>query len=136
MKASRMIDPTLDLSTATARVWDVVVIGAGPAGSLAARELARRNCTVLLVDRAAFPRWKVCGSCLNGRALAMLDEAGLGDLPERNEAVPLSAFHLAGGGRAATVSLPGGVALSRSRFDAALVEEAIREGAAFLPQTT
>lgn len=131
-----MIRPTLDLTEAAAQSWDAVVIGAGPAGSLVARELARRNCSVLLVDRSAFPRWKVCGACLNGRALATLGDAGLGDLPKRKEAVPLDAVRLSASGRSATVSLPGGAALSRFSFDAALIEEAIRCGAAFLPQTT
>jgi menaquinone-9 beta-reductase len=131
-----MIRPTLDLSDAAAQFWDVIVIGAGPAGSLVARELARRCCSALLVDRSAFPRWKVCGACLNGRSLATLAEAGLGELTRRNAAVPLDSLRLAAGGRSASVSLPGGAALSRFRFDAALIEEAIRCGAAFLPQTT
>ena len=49
---------------------DVLVIGAGPAGSVTARELARRGRRVLLVDKAAFPRPKVCGCCLNAAAVA------------------------------------------------------------------
>src|SRR5262249_23647918 len=55
---------TLDLMTTSERRWDAVVVGAGPAGALAARELARLGAAVLLVDRATFPRWKVCGCCL------------------------------------------------------------------------
>ena len=62
------IGPTLSLADASARTWDAVVVGAGPAGAVAARELARRGTTVLLVDRASFPRNKVCGACLNVRA--------------------------------------------------------------------
>ncbi|HEY2155642.1 MAG TPA: FAD-dependent monooxygenase, partial [Isosphaeraceae bacterium] len=57
--------------------WDALVVGAGPAGSIAARELARFGARTLLVERAAFPRWKVCGACLNGHALASIREAGL-----------------------------------------------------------
>jgi flavin-dependent dehydrogenase len=130
-----MVQPTLTIQDAASSLWDVLVIGAGPAGSVAARALALTGCRVLLVDRAAFPRWKVCGACLSGRALSTLAEAGLADLPARLDAVPLRTFQLAGRHRAATVALPAGVALSRTRFDAALVEEAIRAGAAFLPQT-
>jgi len=52
--------------------WPVVVIGAGPAGALAALELARQGVPVLLVERRRFPRWKVCGACLSGQALAAL----------------------------------------------------------------
>ena len=58
--------------------WDALVIGAGPAGSVAARELARRGCRVLLVDKATFPRPKVCGCCVNGAAIRALERLGLG----------------------------------------------------------
>jgi flavin-dependent dehydrogenase len=130
------IAASVSLAEATAqRTWGVVIVGAGPAGATAARELARRGVEVLLVDQASFPRWKVCGCCLNGRALAALAAAGLGNLPARCGAVPLSIIELAARGRKARLSLEGSVALSRERFDAALVEEALRAGAAFLPQT-
>src|SRR5207244_156620 len=72
---------TLELTEAARRVWDVIVVGAGPAGSLAALQLARRSLAVLLVDQAIFPRWKVCGSCLNLRALSTLAAVGLEDMP-------------------------------------------------------
>ena len=127
--------PTLELQEAAERLWDVVVVGAGPAGALAARELARQRVAVLLVDKASFPRWKVCGSCLNLRALAALEAVGLDGLTERLGAVPLERVLLAAGGRQALVGLPGGSALSRESFDAALVEAAIQAGSAFLPQT-
>ena len=42
---------------------DVLVVGAGPAGATAARELAVRGVATLLVDREAFPRRKVCAGC-------------------------------------------------------------------------
>ncbi len=113
--------------------WDVIVVGAGPAGSVAAGELARRGLAVLLVDRAVFPRAKVCGCCLNGRALDALGAAGLGDLPGRLGAVGLTRFHLAGGGRSVELPLPAGVALSREALDQALVRAAVERGAAFLP---
>ena len=54
---------------------DVLVVGAGPAGSLAAWRLARAGARVLLVDRARFPRPKLCGDTLNPGAVARL-EAG------------------------------------------------------------
>jgi flavin-dependent dehydrogenase len=116
--------------------WDAVVVGAGPAGSIAARELARRGRSVLLLDKATFPRPKVCGCCLNEAALAALRSMGLGDLPARCGAVPLSGVKLAAGGRTADVRLPGGVALSREAFDAALVREAVAAGATFVSGVT
>ena len=52
--------------------YDVAIIGAGPAGSAAAIELARAGRHVLLLERRSFPREKVCGGCLSGRAVAHL----------------------------------------------------------------
>lgn len=52
------------------RRYDVAVIGAGPAGSAAAIGLARRGASVLLADRARFPRDKTCGGGVTGRARA------------------------------------------------------------------
>jgi len=111
----------------------VAVVGAGPAGALAACLLARRGVEVLLIDRAAFPRGKVCGCCLNGRALAALDAAGLSDLPRRLGAVPTREVLIASGGRSARLDMPGGVSVSRAALDDALVNEAVRAGATFLP---
>lgn len=113
--------------------YDAVVIGAGPAGAVAARELARGGAAVLLCDRAHFPRPKVCGCCVNGSAVGTLARLGLSHVLAR--AVPLRAVRLARGARAATVPLPAGVALSREALDAALVDEAVRAGATFRPGT-
>jgi geranylgeranyl reductase family protein len=55
---------------------DVVVVGAGPAGSAAATTLALHGVSVALVDRAWFPRAKVCGDGLTPRALAALERLG------------------------------------------------------------
>jgi geranylgeranyl reductase family protein len=49
--------------------FDVIVVGAGPAGSTAAYRLARAGARVALLERAAFPRDKPCGGGLTGRAL-------------------------------------------------------------------
>jgi geranylgeranyl reductase family protein len=49
--------------------FDVVVVGAGPAGSATAAHLAREGARVLLADKARFPRDKPCGGGLTGRAL-------------------------------------------------------------------
>lgn len=129
------IAPTLTLSEAAERVWDVAVIGAGPAGTVAAYQLARRGGTVLLLDKASFPRYKVCGSCLNVRALATLSAVGLGELTTRHGAKPLEEFRLAVRGCQVSLPLPGGVALSRATLDAALVRAAVQAGAAFVPET-
>ncbi len=113
--------------------WDAAVIGAGPAGSMAARELAAAGARVLLVDRRAFPRDKVCGGCLNGQALAVLRSAGLGDLPGRVGGRALGSFRLGVAGRSLRLELPAGVVVSRERFDAELAAAAVAAGAMFVP---
>jgi flavin-dependent dehydrogenase len=131
-----VIAPTLSVDTAGNDVWDVVVIGAGPAGAVAARQAAQAGGRVLLVDAKAFPRAKVCGACLNSRALAILTELGLGEVPAALGGVRVEQFRVRSLGREAQLSLPAGMAVSRARFDAALVEAAIGAGADFLPETT
>ena len=56
---------------------DVLVVGAGPAGSATAAWAARAGLDVLLVDAETFPRDKPCGDGLTPRAIAELDELGL-----------------------------------------------------------
>ena len=51
---------------------DVIVVGAGPAGSTTARECAEKGMSVLLLDRAAFPRDKPCGGGVTARASDLL----------------------------------------------------------------
>jgi geranylgeranyl reductase family protein len=58
---------------------DVIVVGGGPAGAAAAARLAARGLRTVLVDRAGFPRDKVCGDFVAPMALAELADLGLGD---------------------------------------------------------
>jgi len=85
--------------------YDVVIAGAGPAGCAAAAELSRAGHTALVLDRARFPRDKVCGDGLSGAALVTLDRLGL--LP----AVTALSPHPA---RRVIVSGPGGTVLAQS----------------------
>ncbi|MGD8880606.1 MAG: FAD-dependent monooxygenase [Desulfobacterales bacterium] len=62
------------------RLWDVIIIGAGPAGGIAAGHLAERHHRVLMLDRQKFPREKVCGDGLLPDALRCLDTIGIGIL--------------------------------------------------------
>jgi len=109
----------------------ILVVGAGVAGTLAARSLALAGREVLLIDRARFPRDKVCGACLGPGALQALRDAGLDDLPARLGARPLSGFSLHAAGAGVRMPLGGGVALSRRTLDAALVEAAREAGVEF-----
>lgn len=130
------IAPTIDAATAACTRWDAIVIGAGPAGALAARQLAQVGLRVLLVERRAFPRFKVCGSCLNPRALQLLAQVGLGPTIDALGGVPLDAFQVQTHARAVGLPLPGGLALSRELLDATLARAAIAAGAEFLPETS
>ena len=62
---------------------DVIVVGAGPAGSATAHRLAASGRDVLLLERAQFPRDKVCGDGLTPRAVRSLIEMGVDISPER-----------------------------------------------------
>ena len=66
-----------DTGTAPTRVVDVLVVGAGPAGIAAAITAHRSGHSVLVVDRASFPRDKICGDGLTTAALRELDALGL-----------------------------------------------------------
>jgi flavin-dependent dehydrogenase len=87
----------------------------------------------LLVDKAHFPRSKVCGCCLNGAAIRALERLGL--LGVLEGAISLERLRLASGPHSASLVLPRGAALSREVLDARLLDEAVRWGVEFRPGT-
>lgn len=107
--------------------FDVIVAGAGPAGSAAARELAARGRRVLVLERAKHPRPKVCGGCLSARIDRLLDE-GFHATVERNVREVVFAYRSE---RYFYHKSPSTFAylVQRKRFDKHLAEEAIRAGA-------
>ncbi|MEX0588147.1 MAG: FAD-dependent oxidoreductase [Cyanobium sp.] len=119
----------------TAPCWDVVVIGAGPAGALAAHGLAKRGVRVLLVEQRLFPRWKVCGACLSPQALSTLEAAGLAELVAAQGGLALQQLQLGVAGLVSPIALGAGSALSRGRLDQALLEAAVSAGATVLMGT-
>jgi geranylgeranyl reductase family protein len=109
--------------------FDAIVVGAGPAGSTAARELAAAGARVLVVDRAEFPRYKACGGGIPLRTGRML--------PFPIDSVVEDSVHLldvAYRGRMRFVrdsGRPFAHMAMRDRFDALLLEHARRAGAEF-----
>jgi flavin-dependent dehydrogenase len=116
---------------------DVIVVGAGPAGSVAATLLARAGARVRLLDRARFPRDKLCGDTINPGTLAMLRRLRLASAVERRAALRLDGMLVTGGsGIAIEGRYPDGLyglALGRRDLDWALVETAIEAGVRFEP---
>ena len=113
---------------------DVLIAGAGPAGSLAAIHLARAGARVLLVDRATFPRDKLCGDTLNPGAMRVLDRAGLRGAVEAVSR-PLDGMLLTGNGGVHVRGTYGrgllARALTRRVLDQVLVDAAVAAGVQF-----
>src|SRR5205823_9740112 len=97
-------------------LWDAVVVGAGPAGSVSAALLAQRGWRVLLLEKSPWPRDKACGGCVNAAAVRMLREAGLGGV--LSGAAAMTKMMVQAGIRALHVPLPAGVAEQRRKLDA------------------
>jgi flavin-dependent dehydrogenase len=115
-------------------VFDVIVCGAGPAGSVAATVLARGGARVLMIDRARFPRDKLCGDTINPGTVAILQRLKLFDGIEPY-ATPVDGM-LVTGERGVAVRCAYrrgacGYALLRRDFDQALAREAVAAGVRF-----
>ncbi len=109
---------------------DVIVAGAGPAGAVAARTLARSGLSTLIVDRAAFPRNKPCGGGISTRALARFPwlSSAIGSIDVHR----VSRLYLEGPGHEALELATADAAVllvRRIEFDHALVQSAETAGA-------
>ena len=115
------------------RRFDAVVVGAGPAGSIAALVLARSGARVALADKAAYPRDKACGDLVGPHGVQVLADLGLG-VPGARPSGDLLAVGPSGrGSRQPAVTgrtSPGhGIIVPRLALDHALREAAVAAGA-------
>ncbi|MBA2627710.1 MAG: geranylgeranyl reductase family protein [Gemmatimonadales bacterium] len=114
-------------------LFDVLIIGAGPAGSIAALVLARAGAHVALVDKVGFPREKACGDLVGPRGVQVLEDLAIA-VPG---SIPIGDMVVVGptGRRVRLPCFPGltypglGLAVPRATFDDLLRNEAIAAGA-------
>jgi geranylgeranyl reductase family protein len=108
-------------------VYDLIVVGAGPAGSSAARAAAREGLQVLILEKECFPRYKPCGGAFSEKARSLLEFELPKELCER--IITGARVHY----RDLSIEIQKGYPLStlvtRSRFDAFLLEQALGAGA-------
>ncbi|MEH1125973.1 geranylgeranyl reductase family protein [Micromonospora sp. CPCC 206061] len=110
-------------------VYDVAVVGAGPAGSCAAIAARRAGARVLLLDRAEFPRDKACGDGIAAHALDVLAELGVPDPVNGYAPVPVLRMVGPGGGAVARALPRPAYTVPRKVFDARLLATAVAIGA-------
>lgn len=115
-------------------IFDVAIVGGGPAGAACAATCASAGLRTLVLERATFPREKVCGDCLNPACWPILERLGVESqlrvLPHRRlDAVEFIDLE----GSPLRVSLPqsarGEIAIKRSLFDQMLLQRARELGA-------
>jgi flavin-dependent dehydrogenase len=106
----------------------ILIIGGGPAGAACAIRLRQHGIDVELAEQQQFPRSKVCGCCLGLAGLDALQTLQLRE-PIVRRGAALDSWRGSIGSFLTTVSLPGGIAISRQALDTRLLQEAEARGA-------
>ena len=122
-------------------IHDLAIVGAGPAGATCAAFCAEAGLSTLVIERAVFPREKVCGDCVNPACWPILDRLALTD---RVQALPHSKIEevefIGANGRSVrhrlAPSFRGEIAIKRSVFDQLLLTRARELGAKLSEGTT
>ena len=107
--------------------WDVIVVGGGPAGSIAAESLARGGARTLVIEKASHPRYKACGGGIPGRTVGLLPVPIASVVEDDVHTIEVSYF-----GRrqfSKTSVKPLAQMVMRDQFDALLLESAVSAGA-------
>lgn len=119
----------------TAEKADVIVVGAGPAGSATAAYLAMAGLDVLLLEKTRFPREKVCGDGLTPRAVKELITLGI-PTPQDEGWIRNKGLRIIGGGMRLQLDWPDlasfppyGLVRTRQDFDDILAQHAVKHGA-------
>src|SRR5215217_1845636 len=119
-------------------LFDVAIVGAGPAGSSCAAFCAMAGLRAVVLERETFPREKVCGDCLNPSCWPVFDRLGITqrvrDLPHaRLDSVDFIAI----GGKKVSVELPiNELSVKRSLLDNLLLTRGHEAGAQIREKTT
>ncbi len=115
--------------------YDVIIIGAGPAGATAASILADNNFNTLILEKEKLPRTKICGGGVSNKALNLLKNSNI-KLPElktftKGDSVNLGTFDSNSVEHLANVKLENAPAyfVDRDEFDYALIQESVSKGA-------
>ncbi len=124
-----------EIASTADRQADVIVVGAGPAGSTAAYHLASAGLDVLVLEKTAFPREKVCGDGLTPRATKQLIALGI-DVSKEAGWLQNRGLRIHGGGHLLELDWPDlaefpdyGLVRTRYDFDDMLVRQAVKAGA-------
>jgi flavin-dependent dehydrogenase len=114
---------------------DVIIAGGGLAGLTCAIHLSHYGLKVLLIEKNAYPKHKVCGEYVSNEVLSYLQSLGFDPFDHGAKKIDRVVISSQNGDQISAKLPLGGFGLSRYTFDSALLEKAISKGAAYLKDT-
>lgn len=116
------------------KAYDVVIVGAGPAGASCAITLVKGGMSVLLCDKATFPRHKICGDCFNPVVWSLFEGLGISEELKQRQIASIRSVHVIGAtGSTLKATVPQSdkgpfFAMQRLEFDSILLSQAKKSG--------